>query len=407
MSDEPGEQPLTKPPDSGLRVPANGPSTALLVAGVVAVAVNLRAPITSVPALIATIQDDLGLSGAAAGALTTLPLVCMGVFAPPAGRLAARIGRETAITVALGCILVGLLLRLAGSVIPLLYLSVIIAGAGIAIGGTVLPGIVKEFFAARAGTMTGVYMASMMLGATIAAALAVPLADAFGSWEKSLASWSVLATIGLAVWINVQRRVPEHKASPSHVRLPWRDRTAWIVAAYLSLNSFVFYSLLAWLAPLFEDRGVSATEAGLLLATLNLVQLAAALTVPAIADLRADRRPVFGVVVAATAVGLAWLALAPDFGSFVLVGLLGFGLGAGFTLGLVLLVDYAPDPAASARLSALAFLVSYLVAALGPLISGVLRDSTDGFGAMEVLLLVVGVTQLLLVPALRPGRLVH
>ncbi len=74
--------------------------------------------------------------------------------------------------------------------------GVVVAGAGIAIAGTVLPGIVKEFFSARAGTMTGVYMASMMTGATLAAALAVPLADALDSWERSLAAWSLLALAG-------------------------------------------------------------------------------------------------------------------------------------------------------------------------------------------------------------------
>ena len=370
-------------------------------------ALNLRTPITSVPPLIAQIQDDLGLSGAAAGALTTLPLLCMGFFAPPAQRLAARIGRERAITVALGCIAVGLLARLGGENIPLLYLSVVAAGAGIAIAGTVLPGVVKEFFSGHAGTMTGIYMASMMTGASIAAALAVPIADALGSWQESLASWSLLAVAGLAVWLVVQRGVPPHKAQALHVRLPWRDRTAWLVATYLSLNSFVFYSLLAWLSVLYEDRGVSATEAGLLLAGLALVQLVAALTVPAIADLRTDRRSVFAAVVGATVLGLVWLLVAPDSAPWAIVGLLGFGLGAGFTLGLVLLVDYAPDPAASARLSALAFLVSYVVSAFGPLVAGILRDVTGGFTAMVVLLTVLAAAQLLLVPSLRPGRQVH
>ena len=331
----------------------------------------------------------------------------MGFFAPPAQRLAARIGRERAITVALCLVTAGLLVRLGGAQVALLYLGVVLAGAGIAIAGTVLPGIVKEFFSDRAGTMTGVYMASMMTGATLAAALAVPLADALNSWERSLAAWSLLSLAGLVVWQAVTRGVPPHTPVTLHVRLPWRDRTAWIVAAYLSLNSFVFYSLLAWVAPLFEERGVSATTGGLLLATLNLVQLVAALTVPAIADLRPDRRPVFGATVGATVIGLVWLLLAPGAGSFAIVALLGFGLGAGFTLGLVLLVDYAPDPAASARLSALAFLVSYVVSAFGPLAAGALRDATDGFTAMLVMLLVTGTAQLLLVPSLRPGRQVH
>ena len=383
------------------------PSPVLLVAGVVAVALNLRTPITSVPPLIGTIQDDLGLSGAAAGALTTLPLLCMGFFAPPAQRLAARIGRERAVTVALGLVLAGLLMRLGGASVPVLYLGVVIAGAGIAIAGTVLPGIVKEFFSARAGTMTGVYMAAMMTGASLAAALAVPLADALDSWQRSLASWSILAAVGLLVWLTVQRRTPPHKAVLTRVRLPWRDRTAWIVATYLFLNSFVFYSLLAWVAPFFEERGVSKTTGGLLVATLNVVQLAAALVVPAIADLRPDRRPVFAATVAASVVGLVWLLAAPSSAPYAIVGLLGLGLGAGFTLGLVLLVDYAPDPAASARLSAMAFLVSYVLSAFGPLISGALRDATGGFTAMLVMLLVAGTAQLLLVPSLRPGRQVH
>ena len=62
----------------------------------------------------------------------------------------------------------------------------------------------------------------MMAGATIAAALAVPLADALDSWERSLASWSFLAIAGLLVWTAVTRRVPPHKAEASRVRLPWR-----------------------------------------------------------------------------------------------------------------------------------------------------------------------------------------
>ena len=66
-----------------------------------------------------------------------------------------------------------------------------LAGIGIALCGTVLPGIVKEFFAHRPGIVTGVYLLAMMVGATAASALAVPLSHLLGSWERSLAAWSV------------------------------------------------------------------------------------------------------------------------------------------------------------------------------------------------------------------------
>ena len=82
---------------------------------------------------------------------------------------------------------------------------------------------------------------------------------------------------------------------------------------------------------------------------------------------------------------------------------MGLGQGGGFALGLVMLVDYAPSPAASARLSALVFLVSYSIASLGPLVFGAVHDATDGFTAPYALLLFV-LGQLVLVPRLRPGR---
>jgi MFS transporter, CP family, cyanate transporter len=299
------------------------------------------------------------------------------------------------------------LIRLGGEHVLLLYGGVVVAGAGIAVAGTVLPGIVKEFFPGRAGTMTGVYMASMMAGATVAAAFSVPLAQRLGSWERSLAFWSLLAVAGLAVWTPVTRRVPPHRPTDTGVRLPWGDHTAWIVAAYVSLNSVIFYTLLAWLAPLYEQRGRSAAGAGLLVAALSLAQLVAALVVPTLADRSPDRRPGFGIATGSSLVGLLWLLMTPGAAPYVMALVLGFGLGAGFTLGLVLLVDYAPDPTASARLSALTFLVSYLSAAMGPLLGGALRDTTGAFTATIVVLVVLQVGQILLVSTLRPGRLVH
>ena len=97
--------------------------------------------------------------------------------------------------------------------------------------------------------------------------------------------------------------------------------------------------------------------------------------------------------------------VAPDTATVVWVALMGLGQGGGFALGLVKLVDYAPSPAASARLSALVFLVSYSTASLGPLVFGAVHDATDGFAVPYALLAVVLLGQLVLVPRLRPGRL--
>jgi CP family cyanate transporter-like MFS transporter len=380
----------------------------LLAVAIFLVALNLRAALASLPPLVHTIRDDLGLSAAAAGLLTTLPVLCMGVFAPLAQRLAHRVGREAAVAWALVALLGWLLLRLAGAVLPLLLASTLLVGIGIALSGTVLPGIVKEHFRRRSGAMTGVYLLAMMVGATAAAALSVPFADATGSWRLSLSAWAVVALLGLLAWLPVVRAVNDHDEQPEPSGtgpLPWRSPTARLLAAYLALQSFGFYSQLAWISPSYEARGWSAADAGLLLAVWSIVQLVTGVGGPALADRVRDRRPLVGGALVLTLVGLAGVVVAPGAAPVLWVSLLGLGQGAGFALGLVKLVDYAPTPAASARLSALVFLFSYSLASLGPLAFGAVHDVTDDFGAAYLLLLVLALVQLSLVPRLRPGRL--
>lgn len=397
---------MTSPPSAaGRTAPV---SLRLLLVAILLVAVNLRAALASLPPLVNTISEELRLSAATAGLLTTLPVLCMGLFAPPAQRMAHRVGREATVAWALVSVLAGLLLRLAGDLLPLLMASTALVGIGIALCGTVLPGIVKEFFGARTGSVTGLYLLAMMVGATAASALTVPLTDALGSWRASLALWAVLAVVGLAAWLPVVRAVNDH-AEPSEPvgsgTLPWGSPTAWLLAAYLALQSFGFYTQLAWIPPSYEAHGWSARDAGLLLAVWSIVQLVTGVGAPALADRVRDRRVLVATALGLTVSGLLGVVLDPTLAPWLWVSLLGLGQGAGFALGLVKLVDYAPTPAASARLSALVFLFSYSLASLGPFVFGAVRDATGGFRWPYVLLLAVVLAQLSLVPRLRPGRL--
>ena len=392
---------------SAHRATGGRPSVAVLVVAIFLAALNLRAALSSVPPLVHTIQDDLGLTSAVAGLLTTVPVLCMGLFAPVSQRLAHRIGREATVAVALLLLAVGLLLRLAGDVLPVLLLSTLLPGIGIALCGTVLPGIVKEFFPGRSGAMTGVYLLAMMVGATAASALSVPLAEALGSWERSLAVWSGLAVVGLVGWLPVLHRVNDRDEPgevPPRTALPWRSRTARLMATFMALQSLGFYTQLAWIPPSYEARGWSARDAGLLLAVWSIVQLVSGVGGPALADRVRDRRPLVGAAVLLTVVGTSGIAAAPTAAPWLWVVLMGLGQGAGFSLGLVKLVDYAPTPAASARLSAMVFLFSYSLASTGPFLFGAVRDATDSFTVPFSALVAVALAQLALTPRLRPQR---
>lgn len=76
-----------------------------IVLALILASLNLRPPITSRSPLMSTIQGDLSISGITASLLTTLPVLCMVLFAPFSIKLSRRWGNEGAIVLAL--ILIG------------------------------------------------------------------------------------------------------------------------------------------------------------------------------------------------------------------------------------------------------------------------------------------------------------
>ena len=424
-----------RPP--GPRQPGGG----ALVLALALVALNLRPAIASVPPVLPDIQRDLRLSGAAAGALTALPVVCLGLFAPVAARLAGRFGVGRVVAWALVVLGAGTLARAVGGAAGL-FAATFLAGIGLAVGGALLPGIVKAHFAAdRAATVTGLYTTGLAGGALLAAALTVPLRNLLGgSWAPALAVWALPAVAALAVWRQVaatagigppagpeplgsrsvggagSRSVggagsrsasPAAEASPpARGGLPWRSGLAWRVTLYTGLQSLLFYASLTWLSPLFQARGWSAERAGALLAVFSLTQLVATLGLPVLADRTGDRRPWIALAVSACTAGLLALAVAPLAAPWLVAAVIGFGTGGQFAMALTLLVDAAADPAASRRLSGMAFLVGYLLAAAGPAAVGGLYDATGGFTAAFLALTAIGVVTLALGVSIRRGAVV-
>ena len=78
LADEPGRR------RDSVQSPARPPR------GAVPRGLALRPQIVGVGPLIPAIQDDLDISHAVAGLLSTIPVLCMGVFALPAPQVLAR-----------------------------------------------------------------------------------------------------------------------------------------------------------------------------------------------------------------------------------------------------------------------------------------------------------------------------
>jgi CP family cyanate transporter-like MFS transporter len=368
-------------------------ATVLLVAAIVAVALNQRPAVVAVAPVLRDIRADTGMSSALAGLLTTLPVLCFGAFAPGAPRLARRIGLETAVALSLLLLAAGIALRLL-SPVALLFAGSLLAGAAIAFANVLLPAYVKREFA-RPGAVMGFYSASLNIGAAAGAALTVPLANALGvGWRTALGLWLALALAALALWLPVAGTGRAHRTTEP---LP-DDAGSWPllsqplarqVTAYLGLQSVQFYTVAAWLPTLLADSGVPVREGGLLLGLANIVGAAGALLAPAQAGRMRTQRPLILGVAAAYAIGLGGLLVAPASGTLVWVAAFGLAQGSGFALALTLIVLRSPTPLVAARLGGVAQCLGYLLAALGPLLIGALHDLTGGWSWPVAVLLAV------------------
>ena len=422
------------PPGAGRggRKIAAGAGAGLLLAGILALAANMRAAITSLPPLFPQLHSTLHLSTAGQAVLAAIPVLCFGVFSGSGAPLARRFGEERVLGAALVTLAAGLLVR-AAAPSALLFPGTIIAGGSIALLNVLTPSLVKRRQPERAGLLIGLYLLSLSAGAVVASEIAVPVFQATGggtgSIRLTLGLWAVPALLAAALWspqLRFRTR-PGPAAAPGPSGAPGpavepggaaepatalesgpapaaaparspaalrRSALAWQVTAFMGLQSLSYYATLSWFPTLFQDRGASAVHAGTLLAIMGAGNAPTALGVPALAHRLTDQRLLSAVWMIVTAVGLAGSAFAPLGAAAAFMLLLGLGQGASLGLGIFYTVARAPDPVTSASLSGFAQSLGYLVASTGPLLLGFLHTATGGWDIPVWVLLGVVALQL-------------
>ncbi|MFC0212764.1 CynX/NimT family MFS transporter [Paenibacillus chartarius] len=107
---------------------------------------NLRPAINSIAPLLDSIRTDLGMNGAVASLLTSIPVLCMGLFSPFAVKAGGKWGMEKVMGISLVIIAVGTALRAFTASVFYLLVTALIAGIGIAFIGPLLAGFIKKHF---------------------------------------------------------------------------------------------------------------------------------------------------------------------------------------------------------------------------------------------------------------------
>ncbi|HSK51550.1 MAG TPA: MFS transporter [Clostridia bacterium] len=367
--------------------------------------IALRPQLVGIGPLIPAIRADLDVSFAVAGLLGTIPVLLMGLFAPLGPWVAGHIGPRRAVAACLAAVVGFGLLRPVLPGVPAVILTTIGIGVGMGTAGALLPIVVKLRAATEPALATGAYAAGIVAGSLVAAAVAIPLADALGSWRGPLLAFGLASIVSLAAWlVLLPRDSRADRSSGRPPRLPWSSGTAWMLVGIFGAQSLLYYSAVSWLPAVYTERGWSEADAGNLVAVMHLVGLVTGIGLPLVADRVGTRRSQLASVAAVAFAGFLGIVLLPDYAvAWAIV--LGVGLGAIFPLVLTLPVDVAEGPAAVGATAALMLLGGYIVSSIGPVGLGLLRDATGGYGLSLWLLVLLAAGLFVTCLALTPARL--
>jgi MFS transporter, CP family, cyanate transporter len=360
--------------------------SALLVAAILMLALNLRGPLVAVSAVVDPMRADLGIDAATAGLFTSLPVLCFGLATPLASALLARAGVGRGVLLALAVLLAGVVVRSLDG-LPAAIAGTLLLGLAITTGNVAVPVVIGRNLREHAGAVLGMYTAALNVGSMLTLALTVPIAAVTG-WRAALASWGVLIVVAAVVWWYATRRPPpEPAAEPlptTRTGAPpavwWRRPVVWGLTAAFAGQAFAYYGVTAWLPQLLRDvLAMPAATAGAASSVFQIAALGGAFGVPVLLRYCRPRTAVLVVCAAWTTLPVGMLLAPQLWAVWCILG--GAAQGGGMTVIFAQVVRVARDDAENRRFSALVQGGGYTVAAAGPPVVGAVHAATGGWTA--------------------------
>ena len=380
------------------------------------VGINLRSVILAVPPVLPLIQHDLGLSYTAAGLLTALPVLMLGVAAWLSGLLAERIGERACVSIGLALLGGGAVLRALWTTALSLFLFTLLLSLGIALSQTVVPVLVRRWFPAQIGFVAALFSDGLIIGESVAAGLTVPIMAQFlgkDAWGATFILWGIPVIVLLVLWLWLapsapatihthSERLSDSTATKGSDSAPPRVRvSAWHLGIMLGANSLIYFGMNGWIASYNQAMHYSnLTPLALIL--LNATQLPASFAVTLFAQRLAGKRWPFIAAGATCTIAIAGWVFTPAALELFWAAVLGGCSALVFTLGIAL-PPLLAGPKEVARLTGITFSLTYCVAFVGPFIGGQLWDLFQ-LPAIAFLPVAVASITLMLLGALLPPR---
>jgi len=358
------------------------------------VAANLRLPITIIPPLLSTIENNLGIPKSLAGMITSIPLITFAIFSPLIVKFSKKLGNELTIFIFFIILILGSFLRIIPAVWALM-LGTFLAGIGIDSGNVLVPAMIKDHLPKQIPLGTSLYTLSMLLIGAIGTALSGIFITKM-SLQATLAILSSLAIIALIFWIpNLRHNQKDSSktSAPVKYRSVWNQSLGWLITAFFGLQSLVYYSMITWLPSILETHNVGTIFSSNLLTILQLSGLPCSFIVPFLSVRKHGMRWLLSMLLIGYAISpLGYLLPSSNAIFLVIITVLsGFGSGLAFNMAIIFFTEKTTNPYQTAEVSGMAQSAGYLLAAVGPVLFGFIENTTHSWNTIILILVVMSV----------------
>ncbi|WP_241685262.1 MFS transporter [Companilactobacillus metriopterae] len=370
----------------------NNTSTKWFIISMMLISANLRLPITMMPPLINSIVKDVGMPQSMLGVLTAIPLLTFAAFSPIIVKIAKKLGNELTIFLLFTFLVIGSYVRVIPSTAALL-IGTFLVGVGIDSGNVLMPAVIRDRMPLKMNVGTSLYTLSMLLVGAIGTITAGFLIS-HTSLKITISVLSSISIIALIFWIpNLKHNEIAHTNGDvlKTYKSVWKQNLGWLITFFFGLQSLIYYSIITWIPSLLISHGIPTVTASNLLTILQLTTLPFAFIVPAMAANDNSMKYLNIMLVLGYIFAPLGFLINTSNIPLVLIFVLLTGVGAGiaFNLSIVFFAKKTTNPYQTAEISGMAQSIGFVLAAIGPILSGYVQQRFQTWSAMIILFAIV------------------
>lgn len=358
---------------------------------VIFISLNLRAPITAIGPIVDNIMSFYDLNSTQIGILSALPLFCFFIFS----LIAPILPNTKAMFYAIILIMFGLFARAFFNTF-FLFFGTILIGLGIAILNVLMPSFIKNHFK-NIGKIMALYGMFLSISSLI---------GVFGHYliyyiglSGALFCWIIFAIIAFFCYLPFIKNHRLNRYSKtqnfSDFLSIFKNKNAWIITAFMGLQSCVFYTIITWY-PSILAISMSENDATNIVILFQFCAMFSAYFIPNKMT-QVKSKTIFLIFVCMSNIIAFFICLLSSNIYILIISALLFSIPVGgiFGVALTMIALKSKDTKTTIYLSSMSQSVGYLIAAIGPIIFGYFKDITNSFDFSIIFMIIISILLLI------------